>query len=473
MQRNCWRSQNKDLVRSRLNYIPLIKKPRVRFAPSPTGFLHLGSARTALLNWLFARHYKGTFILRLEDTDRERSTQEAVKNILDGLKWCGLNWDEGPEAGGKYGPYFQMERLSLYQDQAQRLVKEDKAYRDEGAIRFRIPPGDTRFTDLLRGEIKFLNKELKDLVIIKSDGVPTYNFACVVDDSLMEISHVIRGEDHISNTPLQLNIYDALGFTRPKFLHLPLIHGSDGARLSKRHGPTTIQDYRAKGFLPEALRNYLALLGWSPRNKIEILTTEDLIRHFSVEGINRSYSIFDEKKFTWINSHHLRMLDDDTLAREAVPFVEKAGFKEITEAGLRNIVGLLKSRLHLLSEVAVFGRYLFPGEIDYPEEILQEYLSDKDTLLWLEEIYRALEGVSDFSVKNLEDVFKRFIQEKNIKFKAIAQPLRVAISGMTVTPGIFETMAIMGKELTLKRLREGLEKAKKMGTVPRFTERTE
>ena len=443
-----------------------MEKIRVRFAPSPTGFLHLGSARTALLNWLFARHYKGIFILRLEDTDRERSTREAVKNILDGLKWCGLNWDEGPEAGGKYGPYFQMERLSLYQDQAQRLVKEDKAYRDEGAIRFRIPPGDTRFTDLLRGEIKFLNKELKDPVIIKSDGVPTYNFACVVDDSLMEISHVLRGEDHISNTPLQLNIYDALGFTRPKFLHLPLIHGSDGARLSKRHGPTTIKDYQWKGFLPEAMRNYLALLGWSPRNKMEILTTEDLIRHFSVEGINRSYSIFDEKKFIWINSRHLRMLDDDTLAREAVPFVEKAGLlKEIGDERLRDIVSLLKSRLHLLSEVPTFGKYLFPGEIDYPEDILKEHFSNRDILSRLEELYSILKGVSDFSVKNLEDIFKRFIQEKNIKFKAIAQPLRVAVSGMTVTPGIFETMAVMGKELALKRLHEGLERAKSLAPL--------
>jgi len=439
-----------------------MQKIRVRFAPSPTGFLHLGGARTALLNWLFARHYKGTFIMRLEDTDRARSTQEAVKNILEGLKWCGLDWDEGPEVGGKYGPYFQMERLSFYEKQVQRLLKEDKAYKDEGAIRFRILPGETKFTDLLRGEIKFLNRELKDPVIIKSDGVPTYNFACVVDDSLMEISHVIRGEDHISNTPLQLNICDALGFTRPKFLHLPLIHGSDGARLSKRHGPTTIKDYEEKGFLPQAMRNYLALLGWSPRNKIEILTTEDLIRLFSIEGINRSYAIFDEKKFTWINSQHLRMLDADTLTREAVPFVERAGFKGITETEIKKIVGLLKSRLHLLSEVPVFGRYLFPGEIDYPKELLEKYLSDKVTLLCLEELYNILEGMADFTIENLENVFQNFIRDKNIKFKAIAQPLRVAISGMTVTPGIFETMAVMGKELTLKRLHRGLESGREI-----------
>ena len=444
----------------------------MRFAPSPTGFLHLGGARTALLNWLFARHYKGVFILRLEDTDRERSTQEAVKDILDSLKWLSLDWDEGPEIGGKYGPYFQMERLSLYEKEAGRLLKEDKAYKDEGAIRFRIPQGETVFKDLLRGEIKFLNRELKDPVIIKSDGVPTYNFACVVDDSLMEISHVIRGEDHISNTPLQLNIYDALGFARPEFLHLPLIHGSDGARLSKRHGPTTVKDYQEKGFLPQAMRNYLALLGWSPRNKIEVFTTEDLITSFTTQGINHSYSIFDEKKFTWINSRHLRMLDDDTLARESMPFVEKAGI-QIKEPGLRKIAGLLKSRLHLLSEMPVFGRYLFPVEIDYPQEILKEHLSDKTTLLLLEELHCIFEGMTEFKIENLESAVRDFIKEKKIKFKAIAQPLRAAISGMTVTPGIFETMAVMGKDLALKRLRRGVERAKKMGTVPGFTERME
>ncbi len=438
-----------------------VEKIRVRFAPSPTGFLHLGGARTALLNWLFARHYKGAFILRLEDTDRERSTEEAVRNILDSLKWLGLNWDEGPEIGGAYGPYFQMERLPLYQREAERLLKEDMAYRDEGAIRFRIPEGETKFADLVRGEISFLNRELKDPVIIKSDGVPTYNFACVVDDSLMEISHVIRGEDHISNTPLQINIYKALGFTIPKFLHLPLIHGSDGTRLSKRHGHTTIKEYEEKGFLPQAMRNYLALLGWSPRNKMEVLATEELIKIFSIEGINRRYAIFDEKKFIWINSQHLRMMDDETLAREAMPFVEKAGFfNEMGEERLREIAGLLKSRLHLLSEVPVFGRYLFPGEIDYPKEVLEEYLSNEAVISQLEELYCILKNISDFNIENLEKVFNGFIEERNIKFKDIAQPLRVAISGMIVTPGIFETMSIMGKDLALKRLHSGLERAK-------------
>jgi glutamyl-tRNA synthetase len=437
-----------------------MEKIRIRFAPSPTGFLHLGGARTALLNWLFARRYGGEFILRIEDTDRERSTQEAVRNILESLKWLGLNWNEGPETGGSYGPYFQMKRLSLYGEQAEKLLKEDKAYRDEGAIRFRIPEGETVFTDTIRGEIKFLNRDLKDPVIIKSNNIPTYNFACVVDDALMEISHVIRGEDHISNTPLQINIYEALGFKKPEFLHLPLIHGSDGTRLSKRHGPTTIGEYRDKGFLPQAMRNYLALLGWSPRNKAEILTTDQLIKLFSIEGINRSYSIFDEKKFTWINSQHLRILDDDTLARESKPFVEKAGLLEgIGEERLKEIAGLLKPRLHLLSEVPVFGRYLFPGEIEYPGDILKVYLSDKVTLSRLQELYRILNDISDFKIENLENIFKDFIREKKIKFKDIAQPLRVAISGMTVTPGIFETMSVMGKALALKRLRKGLEAA--------------
>ena len=441
-----------------------MEKIRVRFAPSPTGYLHLGGARTALLNWLFARHYGGAFILRLEDTDRERSTPEAVKNILESLKWLGLNWDEGPEAGGNYGPYFQMERLPLYHKEAEKLLGAGQAYREEGAIRFRIPGGETSFNDLIRGEIKFLNKELKDSVIIKSDGVPTYNFACVVDDGLMEISHVIRGEDHISNTPLQINIYKALGVKIPKFLHLPLIHGSDGTKLSKRHGPTTLLEYQERGFLPEAMRNYLALLGWSPRNKAEVLSTEDLIRLFSIEGINRRYAIFDEKKLIWINSQHLRKLDDKTLASLSLPFVEKAGLLETrdTESKLEEIVGLLKSRLHLLSEVPTFGRYLFPGEIDYPQEILKEYLADKVTISRLEELAHLLEGMTAFRVEDLEIVAKKFIEEKKLKFKDMAQPLRVAISGMTVTPGIFETMAVMGKDFSLRRLRQGLTKAKEV-----------
>lgn len=437
------------------------QKVRVRFAPSPTGFLHLGGARTALLNWLFARHYAGIFILRLEDTDRQRSTPEAVKNILESLRWLGLNWDEGPEAGGSYGPYFQMERLEFYRERAEKLISSGEAYKDEGAIWYRIPEGETSFNDLLRGEIKFQNRELKDSVIIKSDGIPTYNFACVVDDGLMEISHIIRGEDHISNTPLQINIYKALGLKIPEFLHLPLIHGSDGTKLSKRHGPTTIPEYWERGFLPEAMRNYLALLGWSPGNKMEILSTEELIRLFSVEGINCRFSIFDEKKLVWINSQHLRKLDDETLAKLAEPFVEKAGFENKVTAGkLKEMVGLLKSRLHLLSEVPTFGQYLFPGEIDYSIEILKEYLSDSQTISRLEELARLLEGLTDFKVESLEKAVGPFIEKKKVKFKELAQPLRVAISGMTVTPGIFETMAVMGKELALRRLRQGLGKAK-------------
>lgn len=438
-----------------------MENARVRFAPSPTGFLHLGSARTALINWLFARHYNGKFILRIEDTDRERSTEEAARNILDNLKWLGLEWDEGPGTGGSSGPYFQMQRLNLYKKEAEKLLEKDMAYMDEKAIRFRIPEGETGFDDLVRGEIKFLNRDLKDPVIVKSDGVATYNFACVVDDGLMEITHVIRGEDHISNTPLQINIYQALGFKTPIFAHLSLIHGSDGTRLSKRHGPTAIDEYREKGFLPQAVRNYLALLGWSPGNKIEVMATDELIKLFSIEGISRSYSIFDEKKFVWINSQHLRMLDDETLAKECRPFLEKAGYgNQISDARLRDIAGLLKSRLHLLSEISTFGKYLFPGDIEYPGDLVKEYLSDRTTISMLEEICGILKNVLEFKIENLENAFQKFIQEKGIKFKEIAQPLRIAISGMTVTPGIFETLSIMGKDLSLMRLEAGIKKAK-------------
>src|SRR6516225_7710654 len=342
---------------------------RVRFAPSPTGHLHVGNARTALFNWLLARGSRGTFVLRMEDTDVERSTRESEATILQDLRWLGLDWDEGPDAGGPCGPYRQSERLHLYESYAQELLNAGAAYYcfcspaqleadrqaavaagrpalyagtcrslspdqarsriDAGerpAIRFRVPDHrDVVFTDVVRGDVRFSGDVIGDPVIVRADGHPAYNFAVVVDDALMEITHVVRGEDHISNTPRQILLYEALGFTPPQFAHLALVMGPDHSPLSKRHGATSVAEFRAKGYLPEALVNYLALIGWSPGNGDELLPIDELARRFSLEGVGHSAGVFDEEKLAWANRHYLKLADPARLAALSVPFFRQAG----------------------------------------------------------------------------------------------------------------------------------------------------
>ena len=293
--------------------------PRVRFAPSPTGYLHVGGARTALFNWLFARRHGGTFVLRIEDTDAERSSWEMVAGIVDGLRWLGLDWDEGPDVGGPHAPYFQSQRTDLYREHAQALVREGKAYQDEGAVRFKVPPGQTRFHDLVHGAIEFENEHIENFVILRSDGLPTYHLSVVVDDIDMAITHVVRGDDHISNTPKQVLLYQAFGKPAPEFAHVPLIMGPDKKRLSKRHGATSVTEYERLGYLPEAMVNFLALLGWSPGGDREVLSRDELKQLFTLEGISGGNAVFNAEKLDWFNQQHIGRLQGGDLLQRIEP----------------------------------------------------------------------------------------------------------------------------------------------------------
>ena len=298
--------------------------PRVRFAPSPTGYLHVGGARTALFNWLLARRHGGVFVLRIEDTDVERSSWEMVAGIVDGLRWLGLDWDEGPDVGGPHAPYFQSQRLEKYREQAQALVRDGKAYADEGAVRFKVPPGQTTFTDLVHGPVKFENEHIENFVILRSDGHPTYHLSVVVDDIDMAISHVVRGDDHISNTPKQVLLYEAFGKPVPSFAHVPLILGPDKKRLSKRHGATSVMEYPRLGYLPEAMVNFLALLGWNPGGDRELLSRDELISLFTLEGISGGNAVFNTDKLDWFNQQHIGRLPATTLLERIEPRLREA-----------------------------------------------------------------------------------------------------------------------------------------------------
>src|SRR3954453_9328651 len=299
--------------------------PRVRFAPSPTGYLHVGGARTALFNWLFARRHGGAFVLRIEDTDTERSSWDMVTGIVEGLRWLGLDWDEGPDVGGPHAPYFQSQRLEKYRERANVLVQQGKAYLDEGAIRFKVPPGQTTFTDLVHGPIAFENEHIENFVILRSDTHPTYHLSVVVDDIDMAIPHVVRGDDHISNTPKQVLLYDAFGATSPEFAHVPLIMGPDKKRLSKRHGATSVTEYERLGYLPEAMVNFLALLGWSPGGHREVLSRDELISLFRLEGISGGNGVLHIEKWRWFNQQIIARIAPDELAVRIKPWLETAG----------------------------------------------------------------------------------------------------------------------------------------------------
>src|SRR3982750_2563356 len=337
--------------------------PRVRFAPSPTGYLHVGGARTALFNWLLARRHGGMFVLRIEDTDAERSSWEMVTGIVDGLRWLGLDWDEGPDVGGPHAPYFQSQRLAMYRERADALVREGKAYADEGAIRFKVPPGQTRFVDLVHGPIAFENEHIENFVILRSDGHPTYHLSVVVDDIEMAITHVVRGDDHISNTPKQVLLYQAFGRTPPDFAHVPLIMGPDKKRLSKRHGATSVMEYERLGYLPEAMVNFLALLGWSPGGDLEVLSRDELIALFRLEGISGGNAVFNIEKLDWFNQQHIARLAGDALRARIEPVLKAAGTWRDSLAGdesewFLRVLDLLKTRArnldHLVDELRPF-----------------------------------------------------------------------------------------------------------------------
>jgi len=425
---------------------------RVRFAPSPTGSLHIGSARTALFNWLFARHEKGSFILRIEDTDVKRSDPRLVDGILEQMKWLGLDWDEGP--------HLQSKRFELYDDFVKKLQAQGKAYEDKGAIRFKTPRGKVIVKDLIHGEMQFdfaTLTDFEDLVLTKSDGTPTYNFACVVDDHLMKITHVIRGDDHISNTPKQVFLYEALGLAPPAFIHIPLILGEEGGRLSKRTGATSIGEFRDLGYLPEAIVNYLALLGWSPKNNREIVSIEEMVQEFQIEKVNKNAAKFNTEKLDWINLQYMKKADPARLARLALPIL-KAGnlIQDPVDPAfpkkLERMMKVFQSRLYTLKDFCRMGQFLFVETIPYEGEAAQELLGTPNLATHFQSLAERYQGLPSFEPKVLEATTGTYIKESNITPKSLLHPMRIAITGTTVSPGIYDLLSLAEKELTVKRL---------------------
>ncbi len=393
--------------------------------------------------------------MRIEDTDLERSKKEYLEEILDSLKWLGLNWD---------AIYYQSQRFDLYRTYAQKLLDEDKAYREGAAVILRTPvsqqaDGDAksciRFFDVIRGEVSFETEMIKDQVLIKSDGSPTYSFACVVDDFLMEISHVIRGEDHISNTPKQIMIYEALGFRIPKFVHVPLIMDEEGGRMSKRTGATAVTEYRDMGILPEALVNYLMLLGWSPGGDQEVITLESAVKKFSIKKINKSAAAFSMDKFRWINAQYIKGMNNDDLADFVAPFLQKHGLigNDDNREKIRVAVGLYKNRMADIQEFLIRTEYLFADRVAIDAELRQRALG-KDQTKYFDELADVFNGLENFSSSSVETSFRQFAQRKGIASAELVHPVRVALTGSDVGPGLFETMDALGQKKTVERLKE-------------------
>lgn len=461
---------------------------RVRFAPSPTGHLHIGGARTALFNWLYARHHSGAFVLRIEDTDRTRSTDEYIEAIIQGMKWLGLNWDEGP--------FRQTDRFDLYRQYVQRLLDEGKAYhcycsaeelearrkealagggqpRYDGrcrdrketvpgvapAVRFRMPQeGNTVVRDLIRGEVSFENGQLDDLIILRSDGTPTYNLTVVVDDVDMRITHVIRGDDHLNNTPKQIRLYQAFGYAVPSFAHLPMILGSDKTRLSKRHGATSVMAYQEMGYLPEALVNYLVRLGWSYGDQ-EVFSWEELITYFSFESVGKSAAVFNPEKLLWLNGQYMMSSTPERLAGLVVPFLVKEGIIEEGAAPempwLARAVKTLQERAKTLVELARSLRYYLLDPAEYDPKAREKFLNEKSLPL-LKDLRSSLEALDGFSHEALEGIFKAVVEKHGVKLGALAQPVRVALTGGTESPGIYDVLEVLGKESVLRRLERAI-----------------
>lgn len=464
---------------------------RVRFAPSPTGFLHIGGVRTALFNWLFARQQQGTFILRIEDTDQSRSTDESIQAILEGMKWVGLDWDEGP--------FRQTERMDLYRSHAMTLLETGHAYwcickaeelearrkeaeakglspRYDGrcrnakitnppadsALRFKAPQeGQIVVDDLIKGTITFDNSAADDLIILRSNGYPTYNFSVVVDDALMHITHVVRGDDHLTNTPRQIPIFEALGFAVPRFGHLPMILGSDKTRLSKRHGATSIMAYKDMGYLPGAMVNYLVRLGWSHGDQ-ELFTRQELIDKFSWQHVQKSAAVFNPDKLLWLNAEYIKTSPPRDVAKALVPLLEQAGLrhevKAVSEEWLAQLVVLVKERAKTLVDMVEWVKPYFGQVAPFEEEAAKKFLTPAVAPL-LQKLVTRFDAFSSFSRQTWEESFKKLVEEEGVKMGALAQPVRVALTGRTASPGLFEVMEVLGRERTLFRLRNGIERA--------------
>jgi glutamyl-tRNA synthetase len=407
----------------------------VRFAPSPTGWLHIGGVRTALFNWLFARHEDGEFRLRIENTDTSREVAEATDQILDSLRWLGLDWD------GEVT--FQLDRIERCQQEAQRLVGEGKAYEDEGAIRIRMPgEGTTAWDDIVLGRVEVPNESLEDLVLVRSDGRPTYNFASPVEDWLDGITHVIRGSDHVSNTPKQIRILEALGATPPAYAHLPMVLGADGTKLSKRHGVVGINEFRAQGYLPEALDNFLALLGWSYDDKTTIMSRDELVDRFTLDRVGASPATFDYQKLDWMNGVYIRALSPDEFGERLAAYVRERGYDWDPEL-VRRSAPHVQEKIEKLGDFFEFAGFLF-----------QEVSLDGDGLdpRVLEEAERTLADVEPFTAAQIEPALRGLAERLELKPREAFQPIRIAVTGSKVSPGLFESLELLGKDRSLARL---------------------
>jgi glutamyl-tRNA synthetase len=478
---------------------------RVRFAPSPTGYLHVGGARTALFNWLLAKRHGGTFVLRIEDTDAERSTDASVTGIFDGLRWLGIDWDEGPGVGGPYEPYFQAQRSAAHREMARQLIERGAAYycycsldelkakreaaekagggwiydrtclnlsadeiaRREGegrprAVRVRIPAGVMAFHDVVHGKIEFDGAHLEDFVIIRSDGSPTYNLSVVSDDVEMKISHVVRGDDHISNTPKQIVLYRAIGAAVPTFAHVPLILGPDKKRLSKRHGATSVTDYKAHGYLAEAMVNFLALLGWSPgAGDREMFTRDDLAAVFDLAGVSGGNAVFNTEKLDWFNQQYIARLDATELTRRLKPFFEDAGVWSDAYLGEKKdwfaaVLDQLRPRAKRLDEFAELGRFFFTDDLVYDQSAIEKYLKQDGMREHLEAVDEAFRATASFDAASLEAALRKTADARGVKAGTLIHAVRVALTGRTVSPGLFEVAALVGRDLTHARLAKAI-----------------
>ena len=417
---------------------------RVRFAPSPTGNLHIGGARTALFNWLYARSQSGKFILRIEDTDKKRSSDVYLKEILSSLEWLTLKWDE---------LYFQSKRSDIYLSYLDKLAKKGLTYKDGEAVIFKIPHEKIKIYDLIHGEIEVDNSLVGELVLMKSDGTPTYNFACVVDDIDTNITHIIRGDDHISNTNKQLALYNAFGVKPPKIAHIPLILAPDKSRLSKRFGAVAVSEYKKKGYLPEAMVNYLALLGWAPGDNREFMEIAQIIKIFSLKRINKRGAEFDEDKLRWLNGEHIRKLDIDKFIEILTHFVQgdydKKWFRKVAELYHPRV----KTLLEFKEEVDIF----IADKVDYRKEAVEKFLKKEGVLGILRLTKERLEKIEEFTPEKIESELRAFMKEANLKGGDLVHPLRVAVTGKSVSAGIFEVLALLGKQKTIKRLESVIE----------------
>ena len=480
---------------------------RVRYAPSPTGMPHVGNIRTALFNWLLARHTGGSFIVRIEDTDVSRRIEGATEAILDGLRWLGIDWDEGPDVGGSRGPYLQSERLPLYREAAHSLVAAGGAYRcycsperledmragmkarresmrsydrhcrdlslEEQAryeaqgvtpvIRFKIPlEGQTRFNDLIKGEVAFDNANLDDFVILKSDGYPTYHLASIVDDHAMEISHVLRADEWLSSTPRHILLYAAMGYEPPHFAHLPMILGPDRSKLSKRHGATSITEYREKGYLPQAMLNFLALLGWSLDDRTEIFSRAELVEYFSLERISKTAAIFDKDKLEWMNGTYIRSMSVEEFGDALLPFLERDlpghAARPVAPGYVREIAPLVQERLDTLGAAGEYCSFFFVDDLVYDTHLLVgKKLTREGAAAALEAASTSL-GDASFDAESLENVLRPLAAELALKTGVLFGLLRVAVTGRTAAPPLFQTMAVLGGERCLKRIDRALER---------------